>query len=212
MVVEAPMPNHCPVCRMPTRDALAVCTSCETPHHPECWEFGRGCAIFACGSERARVVDAADFQPAAFEVVLDGTEPDPTWYRRSPESGVRSPEQEGPRPHAAESTSVVLVSWLYMAVSLVIAIPAVGFSVLTFAGELEMIVAALGFAVLAEGVKRVGDLIAIGDPRGRTAHFGLCVVAAGMVGSAALSLLLIALCVPFWSRRGQAHFEAASRD
>src|SRR5688572_13585267 len=113
------MANHCPVCRMPARDAIAVCMACETPHHPECWAFGRGCAIFACGSDRARVLDAATFQPVAAEIVLDGTEPDPEWLQAQRAARPVLPRASSLEPRASESGSVVLVSWLYLALSLV---------------------------------------------------------------------------------------------
>jgi len=30
---------------------LVVCTSCGTPHHAQCWEYNKGCAVFNCGGK-----------------------------------------------------------------------------------------------------------------------------------------------------------------
>lgn len=45
---------RCRVCgeSLEIRDGVA-CEACETPHHPDCWEYNQGCAVFACGSTRA---------------------------------------------------------------------------------------------------------------------------------------------------------------
>ena len=29
---------------------LTICRSCHTPHHSDCWEYNRICAIYGCGS------------------------------------------------------------------------------------------------------------------------------------------------------------------
>ena len=40
----------CPVCATAVTDEIAACPRCETPHHPDCWEYAGGCAIFGCDS------------------------------------------------------------------------------------------------------------------------------------------------------------------
>ncbi len=44
----------CQVCGTPIGAAPAVCTSCATPHHRDCWEFMGRCSTYACGSVTAR--------------------------------------------------------------------------------------------------------------------------------------------------------------
>ena len=40
----------CPVCATAIKDEIASCPRCETPHHPDCWDYAGGCAIFGCDS------------------------------------------------------------------------------------------------------------------------------------------------------------------
>jgi hypothetical protein len=49
---EAP---GCLVCAQPiTSGRQAFCTTCETPHHLDCWLYNERCALFGCGGERYR--------------------------------------------------------------------------------------------------------------------------------------------------------------
>ncbi|MBI3854305.1 MAG: hypothetical protein HY293_01295, partial [Planctomycetes bacterium] len=31
---------------------VVLCIRCRTPHHQDCWEYARECAMFACGGRR----------------------------------------------------------------------------------------------------------------------------------------------------------------
>lgn len=193
---------HCPVCRMPATATVAVCDRCDTPHHSDCWEFGAGCAIFACGGNRARVMDAAACAAVAPAVLhIDGSVPEPARPCPAP------PASGLPPPASRDHPPVVAVSWLYLAVSLLIAIPAPGYLVRAVThgagGDLAGGIAA---ALAALSVKVVGDLIAVGDPRGRAAHLWMCVIVGLALCASPLSLIAVALAVPFWTRRGRAHF------
>lgn len=53
--VETLGPPVCKVCLEPINGGpVALCASCHTPHHGECWEYVGGCSIYGCGcKERA---------------------------------------------------------------------------------------------------------------------------------------------------------------
>jgi len=44
--------SNCPVCAAEVADRRVTCRRCKTPHHRECWEYARGCSMFACGESR----------------------------------------------------------------------------------------------------------------------------------------------------------------
>jgi len=51
----APPPDskpNCPVCGAGVADGRVACRRCRTPHHRECWDYARGCSMFACGETR----------------------------------------------------------------------------------------------------------------------------------------------------------------
>ncbi len=35
------------------RDVIVFCDRCETPHHLSCWQYNRGCAVYACEGEHS---------------------------------------------------------------------------------------------------------------------------------------------------------------
>lgn len=197
----------CPVCREAAGDVLAVCSGCETPHHPECWEFAGGCAVFACGQDRARLVSRADLvaaltHPRSEPLYVDEGTPEPETIRLADLEEL--PRRPLPR---RDSDPVMFVSWVYLAASLILAIPTLGCVVGGVTGlRPGQLVHAGCFGALALCLKHVGDLIAIGDPRGRTAHLygclGLGLASVSLIAS--LSLLLLA--APFWTHRGRRHF------
>lgn len=41
-------PPHCPVCSTTITGETHTCTRCNTPHHKDCWEYAKGCAIYGC--------------------------------------------------------------------------------------------------------------------------------------------------------------------
>lgn len=57
----------CLICAQPIADPTQMsCTTCETPHHKDCWEYNGRCALFGCGGARARELPvAARPEPAA---------------------------------------------------------------------------------------------------------------------------------------------------
>lgn len=49
--VEGPGPEPaCPICRVAVGGDAAICSSCRTPSHRECWAYNGGCATYACPS------------------------------------------------------------------------------------------------------------------------------------------------------------------
>src|SRR5688572_1813672 len=42
------MQQLCRVCGAPLVHDVVQCSKCETPHHRDCWEYNRGCAIYGC--------------------------------------------------------------------------------------------------------------------------------------------------------------------
>lgn len=40
----------CPYCKkkFTVNDCIVICSSCEMPHHKECWIANEGCTTFAC--------------------------------------------------------------------------------------------------------------------------------------------------------------------
>jgi len=48
-------PPMCKVCGETIEDTpRVVCSSCQTPHHRDCWEFIGGCSVFGCKGKHAR--------------------------------------------------------------------------------------------------------------------------------------------------------------
>lgn len=41
---------ECPVCGEALETESRQCAECHAPHHPDCWDYFGGCAIYACGS------------------------------------------------------------------------------------------------------------------------------------------------------------------
>jgi Prokaryotic RING finger family 1 len=51
-------PPVCKVCGEPIDgDPAVYCSSCNTPHHRDCWEFVGSCSIYGCGCRMARQAD-----------------------------------------------------------------------------------------------------------------------------------------------------------
>lgn len=38
----------CGVCSEPVTEDRVLCRRCRAPHHRECWDYNRGCAVYAC--------------------------------------------------------------------------------------------------------------------------------------------------------------------
>ena len=195
---------RCPVCRAEATGTLALCSQCETPHHPECWEFVGGCAVFACGETRARAIEASQLElgPGAAEPLQIGDdllEPEPLHIEHA-----QQVERERAR---RESPAVMMVSWVYLAASLVAAIPTLGYVVAGLTGDGPFwLVKTAAAAATAVGLKMVGDLLALGERRGRVAHLYLCFAVALVTTSLPVTACLAGLAAPFWTRRGREHF------
>lgn len=48
MNLDLPAAPHCPVCGDVLAETPRRCPRCDTPHHPECWDYLPGCAVFGC--------------------------------------------------------------------------------------------------------------------------------------------------------------------
>jgi len=44
----------CRVCGVALGRERVCCVACGTPHHPDCWDYNGGCAIYACGCKDGR--------------------------------------------------------------------------------------------------------------------------------------------------------------
>jgi hypothetical protein len=44
-------PPICKVCGDPIVTTAVVCADCQTPHHPDCWEFVGACSIYGCNGK-----------------------------------------------------------------------------------------------------------------------------------------------------------------
>jgi hypothetical protein len=53
-LLEGPRKVRCGVCGEGLHSRKVTCAKCQTPHHRECWEYGGGCSVYGCGSERCR--------------------------------------------------------------------------------------------------------------------------------------------------------------
>jgi hypothetical protein len=49
-------PPICKVCGEPIEGPRVLCTTCQTPHHQDCWEFVGTCSIFGCRGKQATLV------------------------------------------------------------------------------------------------------------------------------------------------------------
>jgi hypothetical protein len=60
-MVSSAAPGKCPVCSTPVGSSRSLCNSCHTPHHPECWAYNEGCAVYACScKEKTEVYPALE--------------------------------------------------------------------------------------------------------------------------------------------------------
>lgn len=56
----------CLICAQAIHDPTQMgCTTCDTPHHKDCWEYNGRCALFGCGGTRARELQVSAKPPAA---------------------------------------------------------------------------------------------------------------------------------------------------
>lgn len=51
---ERPGRGVCPVCANPLDLSPQRCSDCHTPHHPECWAYFGGCAVYGCSPRGGR--------------------------------------------------------------------------------------------------------------------------------------------------------------
>jgi hypothetical protein len=48
VAVSRPEVATCRVCGDELAGPVRACPACDTPHHPECWEYNAGCSTFGC--------------------------------------------------------------------------------------------------------------------------------------------------------------------
>src|SRR5687767_3674012 len=56
--------SHCPVCADSLGESVRPCPRCATPHHLDCWEYSRGCAIYGCVDGSAQELSQVRAAPA----------------------------------------------------------------------------------------------------------------------------------------------------
>lgn len=62
----------CAVCGDPTTAGIDLaCTTCATPHHPDCWRFAGGCSRFGCGDQVSRALAGEDARAGALSIHAD---------------------------------------------------------------------------------------------------------------------------------------------
>jgi hypothetical protein len=190
----------CPVCRTNLGENVAVCSRCETPHHPDCWEFGGACAVFACGGAESAIVSLQTRLQAHSEtIILEGPFPD--------EPSIPPVRICADRRLLQDSQAVALMSWLYLGFSLVWAAPAMASLLLGLLSWNPLaLIAGITLSMGALGLKSIGDLIAVGDPRGRLIHLALCGVLSVLLPSPESVLIVVLAALPFLTQRGVAHF------
>ena len=75
----------CSVCGDSIDGPLQCCPRCETPHHPECWEYNEGCAVYGCKAALLVVRDraAATLAEGALELPTPEEAPPPLLWQLS---------------------------------------------------------------------------------------------------------------------------------
>ena len=60
----------CPYCKTPLteNDSIVVCSSCEMPHHLNCWQENKGCTTFGCTGTVGETFEGKDNGPLNNEV------------------------------------------------------------------------------------------------------------------------------------------------
>lgn len=214
------------------RDAVR-CRHCETPHHRDCWSYTGGCAFFGCGGKSPESFGAVgshlpvEQEPLRIDDSSVGAGLCPRCGRPSfaPLSSclqcllAAESATSGRRPPlfrpAGGPYGVLLISWLYMAVSLFFVVPAFAFFCLTVCGEASAVngVCFLIFAAGASFTKRVGDGLALGDTAALRLHLSITalvfavLLAAYPIGCMGAALLIM----PFATPAARAHFTGAAR-
>lgn len=69
---SAPLPR-CPVCGEPPGEEPMICPHCETPHHPDCWAYVPGCAVFGCSEQTALALRTENW-PVVHRAVVEGVD------------------------------------------------------------------------------------------------------------------------------------------
>lgn len=46
--------THCQVCGEGLQGTIVFCSSCQTPHHLDCWQYVGSCSVYGCGQKRYR--------------------------------------------------------------------------------------------------------------------------------------------------------------
>lgn len=69
----------CPFCKTKFEegDDIVVCSTCDMPHHKDCWVENQGCTVFGC-SGTIKAPDGSPTSVTASEVAFDAQAPAPT--------------------------------------------------------------------------------------------------------------------------------------
>jgi hypothetical protein len=62
---------RCGVCGDGLVQDIVVCRRCNTPHHRDCWQYGGGCATYACGGRECFVPAVAPLAEPQWENPVD---------------------------------------------------------------------------------------------------------------------------------------------
>ncbi|WP_202921349.1 RING finger protein [Anatilimnocola aggregata] len=55
VTTQAPPETQCQVCGESLAEKIVYCTSCQTPHHLDCWQYFGSCSVYACGQKKYRL-------------------------------------------------------------------------------------------------------------------------------------------------------------
>ncbi len=55
----------CNICNAALTGAIVCCPVCDTPYHPDCWDYNKGCAVYGC-----KAANGAGGQPRPNEALL----------------------------------------------------------------------------------------------------------------------------------------------
>lgn len=187
----------CPVCRGPLEGPIDACSECETDHHPECFSFNGGCAVFGCGATRGlrretgssvrTIIDVEHVEDALPGEAVEGAsrcdpaDPSPTPCAVSEQTPLVWIERP---PPPRLSDPVMFVGVTYVIGAILLTIPALGCSVMgTGFARVDTLLVGLGLALLVKGLLKQADRILSGDPLGRRIHLIACLVIAGFGAS-----------------------------
>lgn len=149
----------CPYCRFPLKEGVraVACASCNTLHHEECWQDGRGCAIFGCAGSHTPVRGDATPASAPRVSTADGDNPSPTLNESAGVSAAHRGDGAASRRWRAASLKYIAP------ISLVLVTAAIAAVVLTSTSKPE---------IITRIVKRTTTVVMAGTASTTTATVG----------------------------------------